>query len=157
MKTQKEKTKHVAQYDFSEYLYNQIEYFKNNKQEFLVSILWDEERDPESVSDQEIEDRFNDGEYLHEFHWEYFQNQLDEEFTQHVGKEVYVEGSNMGWRNRSGHKVFIINKPIDIFREIVPQCDLTFEIEKLSKNKYEIKISHHDSPMGEYYELTIKK
>ena len=163
MKTQELKTTEllptlVAKYDFADYLYNQIEYFKDDKQEFLVSICGDEERDPESVSDQEIEDRFYDDYYLSDLHWEDFEQRLDDEFNQHIGKEVRVEGSNMGWRNRSGYKEFTINKPIDVFREIAPEnCELTYKIEKLSENKYDIIISHHDSPTGEYYELTIKE
>lgn len=156
MKTQELKNELIAHYDFSEYLYNQIEYFKEDKQEFLVSILWDEDREVESVTDQEIEDHFHDDYYLSDLHFEDFQEMLKCEFDKHIGKEVFVEGSNMGWRNRSGHKTFTINKPIDIFREIAPECELTFKIEKVKENEYEIRLSHHDSPMGEYYKLTIK-
>tara|TARA_Y100001973_G_C5056744_1_gene260571 strand:- start:175 stop:642 length:468 start_codon:yes stop_codon:yes gene_type:complete len=151
------KEKFVAEYDFSDYLHNQIDYFKEDKQEFLVSILWDEERKPESVTDKEIEDHFYSDYYLSEIHFEDFTYMLEEEFTQHIGKEVRVEGTNMGWRNLNGHKEFTINKPIDVFSEIAPKCDLTFRIEGLGKNKYAIRIAHHDSPMGEYYELIIKE
>ena len=163
MKTQELKTTEllptlVAEYDFADYLYNQIEYFKDDKQEFLVSICGYEERDPESVTDEEIEDRFYDDYYLSEIHFEDFEQRLDDEFNQHIGKEVRVEGSNIGWRNLSGHKEFTINKPIDVYHEIIPNTSqLTYKIEKLSENKYTIRISHHDSPMGEHYELTIKE
>tara|TARA_R100000995_G_C3471450_1_gene118535 strand:+ start:216 stop:683 length:468 start_codon:yes stop_codon:yes gene_type:complete len=151
------KEKFVAEYDFSDYLYNQIDYFKEDKQEFLVSILCDEERDVKDVTDEEIERHFYNDPFLHDEHWEDFTYMLEEEFTQHIGEEVIVEGTNMGWRNLNGHKEFIINKPIDVFSEISPQCDLTFRIEGLGNNKYVIRISHHDSPTGEYYELTIKE
>tara|TARA_R110000751_G_scaffold115549_1_gene214961 strand:- start:10716 stop:11174 length:459 start_codon:yes stop_codon:yes gene_type:complete len=146
----------VAQYDVAEYISNEIEFFKNDKQEFLVSILWNEEREVESVTDKEIEEHFWGDYYIGEQHWEFFQEELEEEFTQHIGKEVYVEGSNMGWRNRSGEKTFTINDPIDMFREIVPECELTYIIEKVKKGEYEVRISHHDSPMGEYYNIKIK-
>ena len=146
----------VAQYDVAEYISNEIEFFKNDKQEFLVSILWNEEREVESVTDKEIEEHFWGDYYIGEQHWEFFQEELEEEFTQHIGKEVYVEGSNMGWRNRSGEKTFTINDPIDMFREIVPECDLTYKMEKVKKGEYEVRISHHDSPMGEYYNIKIK-
>tara|TARA_B100000424_G_scaffold268755_1_gene264188 strand:+ start:1218 stop:1682 length:465 start_codon:yes stop_codon:yes gene_type:complete len=148
----------VAEYDLSNYISNEIEFFQNNKREFCVSILWDEEREPESVSDKEIEEHFW-GDYcvwFGEQHWEFFQDDLEEEFKQHIGKDVYVEGRNMGWRNRTGHKEFTINETIDVFREIAPECDLTYKMEKVKEGEYEVRISHHDSPTGEYYNLKIK-
>ena len=146
----------VAEYDVSNYISNQIEFFQNDKQEFCVSILWDEEREPESVTDDEIEEHFWGDYYIGEQHWEFFQEDLEEEFKQHIGKDVYVEGRNMGWRNRTGHKEFTINKTIDMFHEIVPECDLTYKMEKVKEGEYEVRIAHHDSPMGEYYNLKIK-
>ena len=146
----------IAEYDVSNYISNQIEFFQNDKQEFCVSILWDEEKNPESVSDKEIEEHFYNDYYIGELHWEDFQYMLEEEFTQHIGKDVYVEGRNMGWRNRTGHKEFTINETIDVFREIAPECDLTYKMEKVKDGEYEVRISHHDSPMGEYYYLKIK-
>lgn len=123
-----------------------------------MSLCGDEERSPESVSDTEVEDRIYSDPYIDELHWEDFEQRLDDEFTQHIGKEVKVEAYNMGWRNLSGHKEFTINKPIDVFNEVIPNTSqLTFKIDKLSENKYTIRISHHDSPMGEHYELTIKE
>ena len=146
----------IAQYDVGEYISNEIEFFQNDKQEFLVSILWDEERDVSSVTNKEIEEHFWGDYYIGEQHWEDFQYMLEEEFTQHIGKDVYVEGSKMGWRNLRGEKTFTINDPIDMFREIVPECDLTYKMEKVKKGEYEVRISHHDSPMGEYYNIKIK-
>ena len=146
----------VAEYDVGNYISNQIEFFQKDKQEFCVSILWDEEREPESITDEEIKDYFWQDEYIGERHWEDFQYMLEEEFTQHIGKDVYVEGRNMGWRNLSGEKTFTINETIDMFREIVPECDLTYKMEKVKEGEYEVRIAHHDSPMGEYYNLKIK-
>ena len=146
----------VAEYDVSNYISSQIEFFQNDKQEFLVSILWDEEREPESITDDEIEEHFWGDYYIGEQHWEFFQEDLEEEFKQHIGKDVYVEGRNMGWRNRTGHKEFTINETLDVFREIAPECDLTYKMEKVKEGEYEVRICHHDSPMGEYYKLKIK-
>ena len=161
IETKTEKNIFVAKYDFADYLDNQIEYFKDDRSEFVVSILCDEERDPESVTDEEIENRFYDDYYLADIHFEDFTYMLEDEFTQHIGKEVEVVGKNMGWRNRTGYKWFTINKPIDVFREIAPKnCELTFKVEKVKGHNhtlYEIRISHHDSPMGEYYELKVKE
>ena len=107
----------VAEYDVANYIHNEIEFFKKDKQEFCVSILWDEEREPESITDDEIEEHFWGDYYMGELHWEDFQYRLEVEFTKHIGKDVYVEGRNMGWRNRTGHKEFTINETLDVFRE----------------------------------------
>tara|TARA_R110000765_G_scaffold318618_1_gene410890 strand:+ start:144 stop:671 length:528 start_codon:yes stop_codon:yes gene_type:complete len=146
----------VAEYDVDQFISNEIEFFQNDKQEFLVSKLWDEERKVESVTDKEIEEYFYNDYYIGEYCFEYFIECLDNEFIKHIGKDVYVEGSNMGWRNRTGHKEFTINETIDMFKEIVPECDLTYKMEKVKEGEYEVRISHHDSPMGEYYNLKIK-
>ena len=42
-------------YDVNEYIDQEIEFFTNDKQEYLVSILMDEDRDPSEVTDAEIE------------------------------------------------------------------------------------------------------
>ena len=81
---------------------------------------------------------------------------LEEEFTKHIGKKAYVEGRKMGWRNLNGEKYFTIKKPIDMFREIAPNCDLTYKMEKVKEGEYEVRISHHDSPTGEFYKIKIK-
>ena len=146
----------VAEYDVGNYISNEIEFFQKDKQEFCVSILCDEEREPESVTDNEIEEHFWGDYYIGEMHWEDFQYRLEEEFKQYIGKDMYVEGRNMGWRNLSGEKSFTINETIDVFREIAPECDLTYKMEKVKEGEYEVRISHHDSPMGEYYNLKIK-
>ena len=146
----------IAEYDVSDYIYNQIKYFKNDKQEFLVSKLWNEERDVSSVTDKEIEEHFYDDVWIGEEHYEDFLYQLEEEFTKHIGKDVYVEGRKMGWKNLNGEKFFTINKPIDMFKEIAPECDLTYKMEKVKEGEYEVRIAHHDSPTGEYYNIKIK-
>ena len=143
-------------YDVYAFTQNEIDFFKRDKQEFLVSILGDEERESESVTDKEIEEHFENDYYIGDYHFEFFREELDEEFRQHIGKTIYVEGRNMGWRNRGGHKEFELTKGEDIFREITPQCDLTYYITKEKENEYEVRISHHDSPMGEYYTIKIK-
>ena len=143
-------------YDVNAYIENEIDFFKRDKQEFLVSILGDEERETESVTDKEIEEHFENDYYIGQYHFEYFTDDLQEEFRQHIGKTMYVEGKNIGWRNRTGRKEFELKKGEDIFREIAPECDLSYSIRKRKENEYEINISHHDSPMGEYYKLKIK-
>ena len=143
-------------YDVFAYTQNEIEFFQRDKQEFLVSKLCEEERETERVTDKDIEEYFENDYYIGEYHFEYFREDLEEEFRKHIGKTIYVEGKNMGWRNRTGYKEFELTKGEDIFREIAPECDLTYYIEKTKENEYEVRISHHDSPMGEYYNLKIK-
>tara|TARA_R110002167_G_scaffold102276_1_gene265505 strand:- start:625 stop:1077 length:453 start_codon:yes stop_codon:yes gene_type:complete len=148
--------KKIAKYDVSEYIQEQIEFFQNDKQEFLVSKLWDEERNPESVTDKEIEDHFYNDHYIGEEHYQDFLYELEEEFTDYIGKDVYVEGTNIGWRNRSGHKEFKMEFADDVFKKIIPECNLTYSMEKVKDKEYEVRIAHHDSPMGEIYNIKIK-
>tara|TARA_R110002012_G_scaffold272651_1_gene458267 strand:- start:772 stop:1236 length:465 start_codon:yes stop_codon:yes gene_type:complete len=143
-------------YDVYAFTQNEIDFFKRDKQEFLVSILGDEERETESVTDKEIEEHFENDYYIGENHFEFFREDLEEEFRQHIGKIIYVEGRNIGWRNRSGYKEFELIKGEDIFKEIAPECDLTYKIKKVKEKEYEVRISHHDSPMGEHYNIKIK-
>ena len=145
-----------TQYNESEFLQSEIDFFKENKQEFLVSILWDEDREVESITDEEIEDHFYSDCYLYETHREQFLDDMNEEFMDYVDCEVHVEGRNMGWRNRTGYKEFTLERGEDMFYKIIPNCDLTYEIEKVKDKEYKVKISHHDSPMGEHYTIKIK-
>ena len=145
-----------TQYDVNEFLQSEIDFFKENKQEFLESILWDEDRKVESVTDKEVEEHFENDYYIVQDHFDFFREDLEEEFREHIGKTIYVEGRNIGWRNRSGYKEFELTKGEDIFREIAPECDLTYKIEKVKEKEYKVKISHHDSPMGEHYTIKIK-
>ena len=62
----------------------------------------------------------------------------------------------MGWRNLTGYKEFILERGEDIFYKIIPDCDLTYEIKKVKEKEYEVRIAHHDSPTGEYYNIKIK-
>ena len=108
-------------YDVNEYIHQEIEYFKSNKEEYLVSILMDEERDPSEVTEGEIEHHFLYDQYLSQYHFEYFKDDIEQEFEKYVGKrEVKVTGTNIGWRNRSGYKTFDLNNAFDIFEEIAP-------------------------------------
>ena len=153
----------VAEYDVANQVSQDIEFYQRNKAEYqenYCSCLVDENEKPivrevEDITDDEIE-KFFWGDYDKSIYFEMFEMDLEEEFTKHIGKDVYVEGSNIGWRNRSGHKTFTINEPMDVFREIVPECDLTYLMTRDENGEYEVRISHHDSPMGEMYKLKLK-
>ena len=156
MKTKTKEQTWETFYDVGAYVQNEIDFFKRDKQEFLVSKLFDEEREPKSVSDKEIEEYFEKDYYIGTYHFEFFKDDLEEEFKRHIGKTIYVEGRNMGWGNRTGYKEFELKNGEDIFRQIAPECDLTYYIEKTEEDEYEVRISHHDSPMGEHYTIKIK-
>ena len=146
----------IAEYDVGNYIQEQIDFFQQDKQEFLVSKLWDEERNPESVTDKEIEEYFYNDYYIGEEHYQDFLYQLEEEFTDYIGQDVYVEGRNMGWRNQSGYTTFEMEFADDVFKKIIPECNLTYSMEKVKDKEYEVRIAHHDSPMGEMYNIKIK-
>ena len=153
----KTKKQLIAKYDECECLSEQIEYFQNDKQEFLVSVIWDEERDVKNVTDKEIEDYFYNDESIYESHREYFIDDLDYEFKKHIGKKVFVKGRLMTWRNLDGVAEFTLDKTEDLFYKIKPNTNqLTYKMEKTNENEYEVKISHHDSPTGEFYNIKIK-
>ena len=143
-------------YDESKFIVEEIAWFQQNKQEFLLK-LWDEDRKVESVTDKEIEDYFYNDHYISEEHFYRFIYDLNDEFMDYVDEKVSVKGTNMGWRNRTGYKEFTLKKGEDIFRQIAPKCDLTFHIEKVKEKEYKAIISHHDSPMGETYNIKIKQ
>jgi len=145
-----------AQYNESEFLTSEIEFFQQDKQEFAVSILNDEDRDPLTIPKDEIEEYFYNDIYVFEKHKEQFLYDLNDEFMDYVDEEVFVEGKNMGWNNRTGHKQFTLRRGEDMFYKIAPECDLTYKIEKVKDREYNIRLSHHDSPMGEYYTIKIK-
>ena len=123
---------------------------------FAVSIHMDEEREPNTITNEEVQEELEADLYFFEMHNEQFRCDIEEEFNQHIDKEVYVTGTNMGWRNRTGEKTFVLEKPIDIFTEIAPQCQLSFYLHKINNEEYEVKLYHHDSPTGEFYNIKIK-
>lgn len=144
----------VAEYDVANQISHDIEYFQKNKNEYQ-QIYCSEVREIEDIPNEEIE-KFFWKDYDSSIYFESFEIDLENEFTKHIGKEVYVEGRNIGWRNRSGEKTFTLNETMDMFREIAPECDLTYSMEKVNDKEYEVRIAHHDSPMGELYNLKIK-
>ena len=148
----------VAEYDVVNQLSQDIEYNQKNKGDYQTCYCSDDDdRELELITDEEIEEYFW-SDYDREIYWESFEMDIEIEFSKHIGKEVYVEGRNMGWRNRSGEKTFTLNETIDMFREIAPQCDLTYLMTRNDEDhgEYEVRIAHHDSPMGEVYNIKIK-
>jgi hypothetical protein len=141
----------IAKYDLNNYLYEQIEYFKNNKKEFCDMF------DIENTDDKSIEQHFYNDNFESDLYYENFVENIKDEFKEHIDKNVNIVAKNMGWRNLSGEKNFVLEKPTDIINQIKVNTDFNMYIYKLGKNKYHIKQSHHDAPMGENYYITITK
>ena len=80
-----------------------------------------------------------------------------QDFSKHLENQVYVEGKNLTWRNLTGTKTFTLNKPKQIWQELVPDnTDYSFKIETTDKeNVYQAKCSHHDCPTGENFKIFI--
>ena len=116
----------IAYFDENRYWNESLDFFLNNKQEFAVSILMDEDREPNTITNEEVQEELEADLYFFEMHNDQFRCDIEEEFNQHINKEIYVTGTNIGWRNRTGQKTFVLEKPIDIFTEIAPQCQLSF-------------------------------
>ena len=94
--------------------------------------------------------------YADELDYENFVYDVNHYFAKHLGKKVFVEGRNIGWRNLSGSMSFTLNDTNDIWRRTTPNTDFSLEIRSTDDgNKYEAVCYHHDSPTGEHYTITI--
>ena len=92
-----------------------------------------------------------------EIHWEDFLTSLKDEFKDYLGKQMFVEGYEMGWQRRSGTMEFMIEDSRDVFDKIIPDTQhLSYYLYKLDKHKYVARIYHHDAPTGETYHMTLK-
>ena len=145
----------IAVFDLYDYYDSETKYFIEHKDQFL-ELIGEENKDVNDIKDYDVEDYFYKNHWHADWHKEDFEEGIKSEFKNHLGKEVFVTGKNMTWQNLSGQKTFTLNDPMDIFYEIAPETDLTFYLWKINNNKYEIKMSHHDSPTGEFYNITIK-
>ena len=167
----KEKHKVIATYDYAEYMISYINYYlesESNLKDFKYYYQHYILKDHNTVGNLKLseitKDIVEECVYMDDFmmpedHYRDFENDMDY-FHKYVGKEVFIEGINMGWQNRSGEKTITLTEQMDLFNEIIPEnTDLTYYIYKLSsdeENVYRARLSHHDSPMGEDYTITFK-
>ena len=93
-----------------------------------------------------------------ELDWEDLLEDLTEGMKQVEGYNCYwhIEGSNIGWQNRSGYKNFEAETGRELLHEILPNtaCNGKIAIEE-SSNEIDITLYHHDSPTGEFYTLRV--
>jgi len=64
-----------------------------------------------------------------------------------------VEGRAMGWQQRSGDAVMKIEGSDDFFKMFPGTQDFSFDAREFPGGVIEVKISHHDAPMGEFRTL----
>ena len=95
--------------------------------------------------------------YADEFEFEDFQLEIDYHFSIYLGKKVFVEGKDLGWRNLSGEKNFTLKKTDQIWQELAPRnTDFSFWIEDTNDDHvFKAVCSYHDSPIGEKFTLYI--
>lgn len=84
------------------------------------------------------------------FMWESFVECLTEDME---GKRYWIDNAKgMGWRNLEGYKAFEAEDGEKLLQAISPKTECSYRIVK-HYNGFKIRISHHDSPMGETHIL----
>jgi hypothetical protein len=76
--------------------------------------------------------------------WEDSLEQLDEMFSDHVGRYAVVTSHNHGWNNAEVLGGFEIKKTRDIVDKIGPDSEWNITIKQLGKRLYDVKLGDHD-------------
>ncbi|AQT68244.1 hypothetical protein STSP2_01400 [Anaerohalosphaera lusitana] len=89
-----------------------------------------------------------------EFEWDYILEELDQ-LIDEVNQDGYwyCTVENFGWQNLSGHAYLEFESARDMLLKVLPKCECSFNIYRDGK-VLRIQNYHHDSPTGEWYELT---
>lgn len=115
--------------------YSNPEYEGKTDEELLPIFIEEVENDP----------------YFWQSHWENEMDYLTDIMNErHQTGYWRIEGSNMGWMQRSGYKYLEASTGKELMDGILPDTDCTFEVYKYQRG-YKIKNWHHDAPMGESY------
>jgi hypothetical protein len=156
----------IAEYDVQEFVGFEAKYYLENPDEFLdryefyklldlrVGDLKKEDVTEEIVNEIVWEDDLLPGDA-----YQQFEDDMTY-FDKYSGETFSIIGTNMGWQNRTGQKDVEVTEGMDLFEAIRINSDLTFRIWKDSDDEpgtYHASMSHHDSPTGEHYELTLKQ
>jgi len=156
----------IAEYDVQEFVGFEAKYYLENPDEFLdryefyklldlrVGDLKKEDVTEEIVNEIVWEDDLLPGDA-----YQQFEDDMTY-FDKYSGETFSIIGTNMGWQNRTGQKDVEVTEGMDLFEAIRINSDLTFRIWKDSNDEpgtYHASMSHHDSPTGEHYELTLKQ
>jgi hypothetical protein len=108
------------------------------------------EDDPALSQDEAFEQALRDDD-INQFEWECMLDDLTTALQSiSPAGYFYVEGSNLGWRQRSGYKGFRSDNGQAFLHQLLPQTECTFKIEQEGNTIY-ITNYHHDAPTGEFY------
>jgi len=120
------------------------------QKEELANGEIDEIRDEDSLREAIYQDS-----NLWSFWWTDFKEFLSEELARINPKEqnLRIDGEQMTWLNRSGHKIIENTGGEGLLDAVLPKTDTTIEIYKKRITRLILKVYHHDSPMGEWYEV----
>lgn len=157
----------IAEYDVQEFMGFEIKDYLNDIPEFLERyefyILEDLRQvgslKPSEVTESIIEDAVWQDHNLYVDAYQQFEDDMTY-FDKYSGETFSIIGTNMGWQNRTGQKDVEITDGMDLFEAISVNSDLTFRIWRDSDDEpgvYHASMSHHDSPTGEHYQLTLKQ
>jgi len=158
--------KKIAEYNINQYIDYEVDVYMDEKHEFIERYEhYKSDNHDKRVGEFNIADI--DKDLIEEIVWqdenlpgdayEHFEEDMNDYFGEYQGRVAEIEGKNMGWRNRSGEKEIEIEEGVDIFKAIAIESDLTFKIwSEDEEGVYYATMSHHDSPMGESYTITIK-
>ena len=175
----------IASYDEGDIAQAQIEYYKEDilEKDFVfddneeIMEIADQVKDmtyPQAhtefwkrVKDAGLEDELNelieksvyDDTDMYTFAWEDFQENLTQAMQEvNPSNEWYAKGEDMGWQNQSGEADVTASNAEELLEKIAPRISqYSIWVWKDGAHKLRIKLSHHDSPMGEYYYLSPAK
>lgn len=120
-----------------------VEWLKEND-------LWDD------AIEKVKEDMYSDSEQS-EWWWEDMTDNLTEFLKKYnPSGDWYAEVNNFGWRNQSGHGEFQAETGQEFLNAILPNTDCIFYIYDEGDHIHILNY-HHDSPMGEGYDIWSKK
>lgn len=125
---------------------------KNIITSYDTSDIWESQVnhliEEEDKTRSEAEQMASEDSHIYEWEWDQVQYDINEA----MGNRAFwkAEGTNMGWRNLSGSKVFQADNSKELLEAVLPETELTLTVWKHYKG-FKLKVSHHDSPTGEYY------
>tara|TARA_R110002012_G_scaffold251729_1_gene429699 strand:- start:1 stop:504 length:504 start_codon:yes stop_codon:yes gene_type:complete len=162
-------TERIAEYDYSEFVELEAKHYLKNPDDFIERYEFYKLRGEEvnrvgdlkesEVTEEIIDDVIWRDEHLSGDAWEQFEDHMTY-FDKYSGETFSVIGTNMGWQNRTGQKDVKVVDGMDLFKAIEINTDFNVRFWRDSDSKpgvYHARMSHHDSPMGEHYEFSLKQ
>tara|TARA_Y100000592_G_C5435968_1_gene300760 strand:- start:265 stop:768 length:504 start_codon:yes stop_codon:yes gene_type:complete len=162
-------TERIAEYDRQEFIHLEVKHYLENPDDFIERYEFYKFRGEEvnrvgdlkesEVTQEIIEDVVWRDEMLPGDAWEQFEDHMTY-FDKYLGETFSLIGTNMGWQNRTQQKDVEVTEGMDLFKAIEVNTDFSVRFWRESDDApgvYWAKLYHHDSPMGETYEFTLKQ